>query len=140
VVEALRRLVAANVERNCLEDGLGDRAEWLRVLAETPALQAREREREQEFEDALAAALEEELDRPLPRLVAGQYLAAKRTVMRELRRRLSAGEAPAEVAARMLPFVHRVFDHLERGLAGVGVRTAAAAADEPEPVPAGRPG
>lgn len=143
VLTALRRQAVTSLERVCGAQDAAQKVAWMRMLAASPALQAHERKLLEEYEDALAAALQDELSlpagAPLPRLLACQYIGAKRTITRELRRRLFTGESPTEVVAGMIPFVHAVYDQLEQGLAGVGVRVTPGPAPEPaaaESVPA----
>ncbi|MFH8981152.1 TetR/AcrR family transcriptional regulator [Streptomyces varsoviensis] len=70
-------------------------AEGLRfhqVIADSPALLAREREIRERAEAALAAELEAEGDFPAPALLAGAIAGLHRAVLRQARQRLMAGE------------------------------------------------
>jgi AcrR family transcriptional regulator len=134
ITAALRQYLAWHLSHSCPPAFADQKIERMRVLASSPPLQVRERELLQECEDVLAATLRIELADAepslLPQLVASQYVAIKRTLMVEMRRRLLAGEPPAEVTAAVIALTDEIFDRLERGLAGVGVRA--------EPVPAAR--
>jgi AcrR family transcriptional regulator len=129
ITAVLRRYLVWHLSRGCPPDAAELKIERMRVLAGSPPLQVRERELLQECEDELAATLRDELGdaQPglLPQLVASQYVAIKRTLMVEMRRRLLAGEPPAQVTAAVIALADDVFDRLERGLAGVGVRAEA---------------
>lgn len=74
-----------------------------RLVAASPALQARGRQIGERSEAALAAVLAEEAstgpDDPLPRLLAGAIAGAHRAAIAEIRRRVIAGE-PAESVRR----------------------------------------
>jgi AcrR family transcriptional regulator len=142
---ALRRYLVGHLTQTCPPGTADQKIDRMRVLASSPPLQVRERELLQECEDVLAAALREELGdgQPalLPQLMASQYVAIKRTIIVEMRRRLLAGEPPDAVIAAMVALTDDVFDRLERGLAGVGVRAGSSAADAacatgPAPLPA----
>jgi AcrR family transcriptional regulator len=132
ITGALRRYVVSYLRLGCPPEAAEQKIERMRVLASSPLLQARERELLQECEDQLAATLRDELGdaQPalLPQLVASQYVAIKRTLIVEMRRRLLAGEQPAAAIAAVVALTDDVYDRLERGLAGVGVRAAPAPA------------
>lgn len=133
ITAALRRYLVRYLAHSCPPEHAEQKIERMRVLASSPPLQVRERELLQECEDELAATLRAELGAAepglLPELVASQYVAIKRTLLVEMRRRLLAGQPPAAVTAAVTALTDEVFDRLERGLAGVGVRA--------EPVTAG---
>jgi AcrR family transcriptional regulator len=135
ITGALRRYLVWHLSLSCPPEAAEQKIDRMRVLASSPPLQVRERELLQECEDELAATLRDELGdgQPalLPQLVASQYVAIKRTLMVEMRRRLLAGEPPAQVTAAIVALTEDVYDRLERGLAGVGVRAV--------PVPVARP-
>jgi AcrR family transcriptional regulator len=131
ITGVLRRYLVWHLAQGCPPESAEQKIERMRVLAGSPPLQVRERELLQECEDELAATLRDERDQLadaqpalLPQLVASQYVAIKRTLMVEMRRRLLDGEPPAQVIAAMIALTDDVFDRLERGLAGVGVRAA----------------
>ncbi|MEV0280015.1 TetR/AcrR family transcriptional regulator [Streptomyces sp. NPDC050610] len=88
------------------------------VIADSPALRAREREIRERAEAVLAAELEAEGSVPAPALLAGALAGLHRAALRELRRRLMSGQ-PAESACRALKESTRTaFDALCHGLHG----------------------
>lgn len=105
---AVRASLLAALERD--EPTLGLRpgaAVFWRLVAESPALQARGREIAERSEAALAAALAEEAEAaggvagdPLPGVVAGAIAGPYRAVLAEIRRRVVAGSSPRRSAER----------------------------------------
>jgi AcrR family transcriptional regulator len=69
---------------------------------------------------------------PVPMAVAHTLIGAHRTLFLECHRRLAAGESPADVATALEPYVDRIYDLLEHGLAGYA-RTETATPDRPDP-------
>ncbi|TQF06602.1 TetR family transcriptional regulator [Kitasatospora acidiphila] len=115
----------------CDEPTLGLRpgaAVFWRLVAESPALQARGREIAERSEAALAAALAQEAEEPeaaggvsgdpLPGVVAGAIAGAYRAVLAEIRRRVVAGERPEEIRRAVTAVAERAFGLLESGLGG----------------------
>jgi hypothetical protein len=83
-------------------------------------------------ESLLAATLREELgpewiSGPGVRLMASQLFTGIRLVMDEMRRQIIAASSLDEASAAIRAVVAEVFDHLEHGLGGVGVRRMAEA-------------
>ncbi|MYS15854.1 TetR family transcriptional regulator [Streptomyces sp. SID4982] len=92
-----------------------------RVVLDSPALRAREREIGEHAEAALAAALADHppltpYGPPLPGLLAGALAGTYRAVLREIRDRMLSGEDPAQVRDAVTPEAVRAFDALCRGL------------------------
>ncbi|MGA5132560.1 TetR/AcrR family transcriptional regulator [Streptomyces olivoreticuli] len=91
-----------------------------RVVADSPALQARGREIAERSEAALAAALAEESAAgpgdPLPAVLAGAIAGAHRAVTAEIRRRVVAGEPEESIRGAVTGAVERAFALLRSGL------------------------
>ncbi|MGW4808054.1 TetR/AcrR family transcriptional regulator [Kitasatospora sp. NPDC004272] len=81
-------------------------ADFFRTVEASPALRAREREIGERAEAALAAALPPSPGAPL---LAGALTGLHRAALRELRRRVLAGDPPATVAADLATAVTRAF-------------------------------
>ncbi|MFF2195809.1 TetR/AcrR family transcriptional regulator [Streptomyces sp. NPDC058157] len=120
-VEAVREDLLSALRQDHPMLGLqpGAPAFW-QVVLDSPALLAREREIGERAEDALAAALTRHpADTPAPpppALLAGAVAGTHRAVLRELRRRIMAGEPPASARDAVLPEAVRAFDLLCHGL------------------------
>lgn len=101
----------------------GAPAFW-QVILDSPALRAREREIGERIETALAAALTAHpprlADAPageaLPTLLAGAIAGTHRAALRELRRRIMAGEPPARVRDSVASVAEQAFGLLCTGL------------------------
>jgi AcrR family transcriptional regulator len=120
-VAALRRDYLAALERRDPYSGVNDDlVTFARLIRESPALQAREREIGERSEAALARTLAEETgvgeDDLIPRLVASQVAGVYRTLFAESRRRLLAGQTADEIAPALLSAARLAFDLLESGV------------------------
>ncbi|MFF2011253.1 TetR/AcrR family transcriptional regulator [Streptomyces sp. NPDC058195] len=101
-----------------------------RVIHDSPALRAREREIGEGAEAALAVALAEhppapatatgDTDSLTPVLLAGAVAGTHRAVLREIRRRVMSGEPAARVRDTVAPAALRAFDRLCHGLHAAG--------------------
>jgi AcrR family transcriptional regulator len=95
-------------------------ADFWRVVDASPALRAREREIAERAEARLAAVLAEqaaaEAGDPLPAVVAAAICGAYRAVVREIRRRVTANEPPAEIRRVVRKAAQQAFDLLHAGL------------------------
>ncbi|QKW22507.1 TetR/AcrR family transcriptional regulator [Kitasatospora sp. NA04385] len=85
-----------------------DSAAFFRTVEASPALRAREREIGERVEAALAAALTTRHPADAP-LLAGTLTGLHRAVLRELRRRVLAGDPPTAVAADLAAATTRAF-------------------------------
>ncbi|WP_033219550.1 TetR/AcrR family transcriptional regulator [Kitasatospora phosalacinea] len=81
-------------------------AAFFRTVEASPALRAREREIGERAEAALAAALPPSPDAPL---LAGALTGLHRATLRELRRRVLAGDPPPAIAADLAAAAARAF-------------------------------
>lgn len=104
-----------------------------RVIHDSPALRAREREIGEHAEAALAEALAEHppatasgnADLPIPALLAGAITGTHRAALREIQRGIMSGESPARVRDAVAPAAAQAFDRLCHGLhADAADRTA----------------
>ncbi|MFJ8045812.1 TetR/AcrR family transcriptional regulator [Kitasatospora sp. NPDC096147] len=123
-VEAVRDdlLTALRQDHPMLGLQPGAPAFW-RVIDDSPALRAREREIGERIEAALAVALTEDQpgEAPFGELLAGAIVGVHRAALRELRRRITAGEPPGPVRDAVAPAAGRAFGLLCAGLhAGAG--------------------
>jgi AcrR family transcriptional regulator len=104
-----------------------------RVITESPALLARERQVFGRYAEALAALLAAETgageDDVVPHVVANALLGAHRALIDHVRTKALAGVGAAEIRRGVAAEAERAFARLERGLGDYGVR---AAASEPE--------
>ena len=98
-----------------------------RVITESPALLARERQVFARYTDSLAALLAEETgatkDSVEPRVVAGAMLAVHRELIDYVRRRALAGASAQSISKGVRAEAKKAVALLERGLAGYGVRS-----------------
>lgn len=126
-VEAVREDLLSGLRENHPMLGLqpGATAFW-QVVLDSPALLAREREIGERAEAALAAALTGHPPHPAdasghpapppPALLAGAVAGTHRAALRELRRRIMAGEAPEGARDAVVSAVVQGFGLLCRGL------------------------
>ncbi|MFJ5229378.1 TetR/AcrR family transcriptional regulator [Kitasatospora sp. NPDC088391] len=111
-VAAVRDDLRGALERIDPAYGLGpDSAPFFRAVEASAALRAREREIGERAEAALAAALPPAPGSPL---LAGALAGVHRATLRELRRRVLAGEPPRAVAADLAVAAGAAFDLLCR--------------------------
>jgi AcrR family transcriptional regulator len=92
-----------------------------RLITESPALLARERQVFERYVDTLAQLIAEETGAEPgdvePRAVAGALLGVHRALIDYVRRRVLAGAGAAEIGAELQKQAKRAFGRLERGLA-----------------------
>jgi AcrR family transcriptional regulator len=94
-----------------------------RVIAESPALRARERQALAHTTDALAEVLAAETGDPVTALVAaGALVGVHRAVVDYVRRRVLADDRPERLASDARRVTRRAFALLEKGLADFGTR------------------
>jgi AcrR family transcriptional regulator len=97
-----------------------------RVITESPALQAREREIFARYTDSLAELIARETRAAPgaiePRVVASALIDVHRTLIAFVRERTLAGDEASRVRRQLLARTRRAFDLLEGGLAGYGVK------------------
>ncbi|MFF8693623.1 TetR/AcrR family transcriptional regulator [Streptomyces sp. NPDC015144] len=125
-VEAVRDGLLTALRQNEPMLGLHPGAvRFLRVVHDSPALRAREREIGEHAEAALAVALAEHPSPATPgddtdplasTLLAGAVAGTYRAVLGEIRRRVMSGEPAARVRAAVAPAALRAFDRLCLGL------------------------
>jgi AcrR family transcriptional regulator len=93
-----------------------------RVIAASPALQAREQQAYARTADALAARLAAETGGPAddlrPQVAANALIGVQRALVDHTRRRVLAGEDPARLAADVRGLSEGAFALLEQGLGG----------------------
>jgi AcrR family transcriptional regulator len=98
-----------------------------RVITDSPALLARERQVMARYEEDLAALLAEETgaapDDAEPRAVANALLGVHRSLIGYVRVRTLAGATAGEVAAEILGQAEAAFERLEAGLGDYAVRS-----------------
>ncbi|WP_158892979.1 TetR/AcrR family transcriptional regulator [Amycolatopsis anabasis] len=116
---ALRRWYLARLdERDALLGFSGP--EFVRTIADSPALLGRIREIHEHLEQALAETLAEAAGVPVddiePRVVAGQLTATLRVLFHEVFRRTLAGEDNPAIAAGLRDSATAAFDLLEPSL------------------------
>lgn len=124
VAAAFRRFV---LERTA---GLADRAELIatavRILAASPALQAREREISAQYTQALAALIAEETGKPRDDVeaaaVASALMGAQRALVDYVRASVMAGRRGPELTADAKAQGRRAFRRLELGLRDYAVK------------------
>jgi AcrR family transcriptional regulator len=119
---AVHASLLAALERDEPTLGLSSEAKsFWQVVADSPALQARERVIAERSEAALAAVLAEEtggdLDDPTHKLLAGAIAGAYRATTAEIRRRVIAGEQAESIRRIVKAAAQRAFDLLQSGLA-----------------------
>jgi AcrR family transcriptional regulator len=99
-----------------------------RVIAASPALQAREQRALARTADALAAVLAAETDAPAddprPQVVANALVGVQRALLDYTRRRILADEEPARLAADVRRLYQRAYELLEQGLGDYATKPA----------------
>jgi AcrR family transcriptional regulator len=97
-----------------------------RIITESPALLARERQVFDRYAQTLAALLAEETgaepDDSVPRVVANALLGLHRALIDQVRREALAGTPVAEIRDGVRAGAERAIAQLKQGLAGYGVR------------------
>jgi AcrR family transcriptional regulator len=97
-----------------------------RIITESPALLARERQVFDRYAQTLAALLAEETgaepDDSVPRVVANALLGLHRALIDQVRREALAGTPAAEIRDGVRAGAERAIAQLTQGLAGYGVR------------------
>jgi AcrR family transcriptional regulator len=129
VLGAFRRFVLDPGGVFAMQSG-GDATERLRtitrVITQSPALLARERQVFARYTESLAALLAEETgagtDDVEPRVVASALLGVHRSLIEFVRRRVAAGAGAPEIAAELPAQAQRALALLERGLGEFGIR------------------
>jgi AcrR family transcriptional regulator len=121
VVEAFRRdFHEALDERDWRYGTVSGAEEFSRMVADSPALQARMREMSDLRKDHLAQVLAEETDAdpddPTPRFVAAQVVALTQTISLEYLSRRRAGESHAAILPAVRAAVDQAFDLLKSGI------------------------
>ena len=95
-----------------------------RVITESPALLARERQVFGRYADTLAALIAEETEAPpgdvTPRVAANALLGAHRALIDYVRERALAGARASEIAPDLRIQAGRAFELLEHGLGALG--------------------
>jgi MftR C-terminal domain len=95
-----------------------------RVITESPALLARERQVFARYAQALAALITEETGAPAgdvaPRVVANALLGAHRALIDFVRERALAGARASQISREVRAQVKRAFAQLEHGLGDLG--------------------
>ena len=98
-----------------------------RVITESPALLARERQVISRYEEALAALLAEETGAAAhavePRAAANALLGVHRALIAYVRERALAGARASEIRREVRAEARRAFAELERGLGDYAVKT-----------------
>ena len=125
VLDACRRFYTAGLGRMAGQSGSGPLAEHARILAASPALQARQREIFHRHEQSLAREIAEAAgvsgDRLEPRVIAAAVL----SIIRALQERdlvLLASGRPSHGPAALREDLNRGFDLLATGLGDYGRR------------------
>jgi AcrR family transcriptional regulator len=97
-----------------------------RVIADSPALQAREQQAMNRAAGALAAVLAADTGAPdgdlTPQVAANALMGAQRALADYVRRRMLSGDEPAGLAAEVRKLTDAALALLERGLAGYAVK------------------
>ena len=130
---AFRRFLLSRGGVLQMEDAGGDREATrqlrmvTRVITDSPALLARERQVIGRYEEALAALLAEETgvapEAAEPRAVANALLGVHRSLIGYVRVRTLAGATASEVAAEIRAQAEVAFERLEAGLGDYAVRS-----------------
>jgi AcrR family transcriptional regulator len=120
-VAALRRDYFDALARRDMRSGLAEGlARFGRLILDSPALRAREREISERSEAALAETLAQETSATqgdfMPYVVAGQIAGVLRSLHRESRRRLLAGESVEALAPELHRAAEHAFAQLERAV------------------------
>ncbi len=126
-VAALRRHYFEALERREPRSGIAEGlVTFHRMIEESPALRAREREIGERGVEALARTLAEEAgadpDDITPRVVANQVAGVYGALYNEGRRRLLAGQSVEEAYPFLLRAARRAFDLLENGVGDYCIR------------------
>ncbi|PRY43694.1 TetR family transcriptional regulator [Umezawaea tangerina] len=113
-VDGVREAFLAELRRDEPTLALADAATgfWA-VVDASPALQARLRHIGELAEEALAEAL---VDDPMPRVTAAVLAGVDRALHDEIRRRVLAGETPADIRAAVADLAERAYDRVLDGL------------------------
>jgi AcrR family transcriptional regulator len=126
VLAAFRRSVVDGSERLATEEAAGAIATAARVIAASPALQAREREIIARSTRALAELLAEETgshgDDVVPLVVANALVGVQRTLVEYVHANILAGRRGPALTAEVRAQAERAFARLERGLADYDVK------------------
>ncbi len=126
VLAAFRRFVLDGSGRLATEEAAGAIATAARVIAASPALQAREREIIARSIRALAELLAEETgthgDDIVPLVVASALMGVQRTLVEYVHANILAGRRGPELTAEVRGQAARAFARLERGLADYDVK------------------
>src|SRR5436190_7374835 len=119
VLQAFRSFLRERSGRLAKEEVAGIVAEAARVIAASPALQAREREIVARYTDALAAVIAEEtsagVDDLEPWAVANALMGVQRGLVVRVREKVLAGASGPKLAAYVRTQNERAFARLERG-------------------------
>jgi AcrR family transcriptional regulator len=120
VVAAFRRVVVDNSKRLADEHAADLTTTAARIVAESPSLQAREREIVARYVDALAALIAEEEgvdpDDVVARTVAGALMGAQRALVVHVRSQVLGGWRGPKLAVDARKQATRAFARLESGL------------------------
>ena len=126
VLHAFRSFLRERSGRLAKEEVAGIVAEAARVIAASPALQAREREIVARYTDALAAVIAEETsagaDDLAPWAVANALMGVQRGLVVRVREKVLAGASGPKLAAYVRTQSERAFARLERGLGDYEVK------------------
>jgi AcrR family transcriptional regulator len=126
VLAAFRRFVLERSARLATEEAADVIATAARVVAASPALQAREREIVAEYTLALASVIAEQTGARAgdvePVVVASALMGAQRALVDYVRSSVLAGQRGAKLATGMRAEAKRAFARLEDGLADYAVR------------------
>ena len=122
VLDAFRAFLMGRQGVFALDEGATEQLRSMtRLITESPALLAREREVFERYADALAGLIAEEMGAAPgdvePRAVAGALLGVHRALIDYVRRRALDGAAAADIGPDVRRQAKRAFTRLERGLA-----------------------
>ena len=122
VLAAFRSFLMGRQGVFALDEGATEQLRTMtRLITESPALLAREREVFERYADALAALIAEEMGAAPgdvePRAVAGALLGVHRALIDYVRRRALDGASASEIGPDVRRQAKRAFARLERGLA-----------------------
>ena len=122
VLAAFRSFLMGRQGVFALDEGATEQLRTMtRLITDSPALLAREREVFERYADALAALIAEEMDAAPgdvePRAVAGALLGVHRALIDYVRRRALDGASASEIGPDVRRQAKRAFARLERGLA-----------------------
>jgi AcrR family transcriptional regulator len=120
VLESFRAGSLAYCDQLALEPPGFQRAGFYALIESSPVLARRWHQLRNHYSEVLAGELAAEAgtdpDDPLATAVASALLGAQRAMMRASRRKLLAGDDPADVAAWLRPQVNRIYDLLAGGI------------------------